>query len=131
MNSGIEGVDSGTEGVVWSSEEVSSMCVVRYMRGTNVQNASYQHCEHPGLPGVSSVCNVLVPWTYPSPARGTGVHCGTAKGPLGFRSSGPMTVKPRFSGFQVSLRTRLIVKNTRCIFRVFGTVREGHKSPKR
>ena len=26
------------------------------------------------------MCNVLVPWTNPSPARGTGVHCGTAKG---------------------------------------------------
>ena len=44
------------------------------------------------------MCNVLVPWTNPSPARGTGVHCGTAKGPLGFHSSGPMTVKARVSG---------------------------------
>eukprot|EP00976_Prorocentrum_cordatum_P114484 1195855-Prorocentrum_minimum.AAC.3 len=67
------------------------------MRGTNVQNASYQRC--PGFPGARSVCNVLVPWTarrflgHPSPARGTGVHCGTAKGPLGFHSSGPMTVR--------------------------------------
>eukprot|EP00959_Pyramimonas_sp_CCMP1952_P051905 1084960-Pyramimonas_sp.AAC.1 len=32
-------------------------CVVQYMRGTNVQNASNQHCEHPGFPGASSVCN--------------------------------------------------------------------------
>eukprot|EP00959_Pyramimonas_sp_CCMP1952_P031244 654875-Pyramimonas_sp.AAC.1 len=36
----------------------------------------------PGFPGASSVCNVLVPWTNPSPARGAGVQCGTAKGPL-------------------------------------------------
>eukprot|EP00976_Prorocentrum_cordatum_P024241 493798-Prorocentrum_minimum.AAC.1 len=26
-------------------------CVVQYTRGTNVQNASYQCCEHPGFPG--------------------------------------------------------------------------------
>eukprot|EP00959_Pyramimonas_sp_CCMP1952_P404031 8465978-Pyramimonas_sp.AAC.1 len=64
------------------------------MRGTNVQNTGqYQHCEHPGIPGASSRCNVLVPWTNPSPVRGTDVHCGTAKGPLGFHSSGPMTVR--------------------------------------
>eukprot|EP00976_Prorocentrum_cordatum_P061943 1176523-Prorocentrum_minimum.AAC.3 len=25
----------------------------------------YQRCEHPGFPGASSVCNVLVPWTNP------------------------------------------------------------------
>ena len=31
----------------------------------------------------------------------------------------------------VCLRTRLIVKNTRGIFKVCGTVREGHKRPKR
>eukprot|EP00976_Prorocentrum_cordatum_P084696 1185773-Prorocentrum_minimum.AAC.1 len=55
------------------------------MRGTKVRNASCQRCEHPGFPGARSVCNVLVPWTNPSPARGTGVHCGTAKGPLGFQ----------------------------------------------
>eukprot|EP00976_Prorocentrum_cordatum_P090240 1188040-Prorocentrum_minimum.AAC.2 len=30
-----------------------------------------------------------------SPERGDGVHCGTAKGPLGFRSSAPMAVKAR------------------------------------
>eukprot|EP00976_Prorocentrum_cordatum_P106063 1194375-Prorocentrum_minimum.AAC.10 len=45
------------------------MCVVQYMRGTNVQNASYRCCEHQGFPGESSVCNVLVPWTNPSPVR--------------------------------------------------------------
>eukprot|EP00959_Pyramimonas_sp_CCMP1952_P362648 7594604-Pyramimonas_sp.AAC.2 len=27
------------------------------MRGTNVQNASYRHCEHPGLPGFSEGVN--------------------------------------------------------------------------
>eukprot|EP00976_Prorocentrum_cordatum_P116007 1196099-Prorocentrum_minimum.AAC.2 len=48
--------------------------VVQYMKGTKVQNANYQRCEHPGFPGASSVCNVPVPWTNPSPARGTGVH---------------------------------------------------------
>eukprot|EP00976_Prorocentrum_cordatum_P020102 407524-Prorocentrum_minimum.AAC.1 len=53
-------------------------CVVQYTRGTDVQNASYQRCEHLGFPGASSVCNVLVPWTNPSPARGTSVHGGTA-----------------------------------------------------
>eukprot|EP00959_Pyramimonas_sp_CCMP1952_P296638 6205519-Pyramimonas_sp.AAC.1 len=36
------------------------------MRGANVQNTGvtgylYQRCEHPGFPGASSVCNVLVP----------------------------------------------------------------------
>eukprot|EP00976_Prorocentrum_cordatum_P035467 721000-Prorocentrum_minimum.AAC.1 len=51
----------------------------------------YRRCKRPGFPGASSACNVLVSWTHPSPARGTGVHCGTAKGPLGFHSSGPMT----------------------------------------
>eukprot|EP00959_Pyramimonas_sp_CCMP1952_P428480 8974564-Pyramimonas_sp.AAC.1 len=45
-----------------------------------------------------SLTNVMVPWTYPSPVRGTGVHCGTAKGPSGFYSAGPMTVKARVSG---------------------------------
>eukprot|EP00976_Prorocentrum_cordatum_P105979 1194365-Prorocentrum_minimum.AAC.3 len=68
------------------------------MRGTNVQIASYQRCEHPGFPGASSVCNIRVPWTNPSPVRSTGVYCGTARGPLGFHSSGPMTVKARVSG---------------------------------
>eukprot|EP00976_Prorocentrum_cordatum_P052733 1063570-Prorocentrum_minimum.AAC.3 len=42
-----------------------------------------QRCEHPGFPGARSVCNVLVPWTNPSPVRSTGVRCGTAKGPWG------------------------------------------------
>eukprot|EP00959_Pyramimonas_sp_CCMP1952_P472254 9499750-Pyramimonas_sp.AAC.1 len=56
---------------------------------------SYHRCEHPGLPGASSVCNVLVPWTNPSPVRRTDVQCGTAKGPLGFHSSNPITVKAR------------------------------------
>eukprot|EP00959_Pyramimonas_sp_CCMP1952_P474745 9503830-Pyramimonas_sp.AAC.9 len=41
------------------------------MRGTNVQNARYQRCEHPGFPGDSSVCNVLVSWTNPSPRGGS------------------------------------------------------------
>eukprot|EP00976_Prorocentrum_cordatum_P116438 1196163-Prorocentrum_minimum.AAC.3 len=68
------------------------------MRGTNVQNASYQRCEHPGFPGASSVCNVLVPWTNPSPVQSTGVQCGTAKGPFGLHSSDPMTVKALVSG---------------------------------
>eukprot|EP00959_Pyramimonas_sp_CCMP1952_P085876 1796342-Pyramimonas_sp.AAC.1 len=67
------------------------------MRGTDVQNGSYQRCEHPGLPGASSVCNVWVPWTNPSHVRGTGVQHGTAKGPFGFHSSGPMTAKARIS----------------------------------
>eukprot|EP00959_Pyramimonas_sp_CCMP1952_P437244 9154795-Pyramimonas_sp.AAC.1 len=40
--------------------------VVQYMRGTNIQNAGYQRCEHPGFPGACSVCNVLVPWANPS-----------------------------------------------------------------
>eukprot|EP00959_Pyramimonas_sp_CCMP1952_P062617 1309298-Pyramimonas_sp.AAC.1 len=54
----------------------------------------YHRCEHPGFPGPSCVCNVLVcSLDYPRPVRGSGVHCGTAKGPLGFHSSGPMTVK--------------------------------------
>eukprot|EP00976_Prorocentrum_cordatum_P075151 1181804-Prorocentrum_minimum.AAC.1 len=66
-----------------SSTSRASTAESVYTRGTNVQNADYQRCEHPGFPGASSVCNVLVPWTYPSPTRGTGVHCGTAKGPLG------------------------------------------------
>eukprot|EP00959_Pyramimonas_sp_CCMP1952_P305117 6385586-Pyramimonas_sp.AAC.1 len=39
------------------------------MRGTNVQNDSYQRCEHPGFPGASSMCNVLglihVPYEAP------------------------------------------------------------------
>eukprot|EP00976_Prorocentrum_cordatum_P038565 784679-Prorocentrum_minimum.AAC.1 len=26
------------------------------MGGTNVRNASYQRCEHPGFPGTSSLC---------------------------------------------------------------------------
>eukprot|EP00976_Prorocentrum_cordatum_P084489 1185671-Prorocentrum_minimum.AAC.2 len=29
----------------------------------------YQRCEHPGFPGVSSVCDVRVPWTNPSPVQ--------------------------------------------------------------
>eukprot|EP00976_Prorocentrum_cordatum_P109037 1194951-Prorocentrum_minimum.AAC.7 len=62
------------------------------MRSTNVQNASNQRCEHPGFPGASSVCSVQVPWTNPSPVRCTGVHCGAAKEPSGFRSWGPMKV---------------------------------------
>eukprot|EP00976_Prorocentrum_cordatum_P082527 1184845-Prorocentrum_minimum.AAC.7 len=50
------------------------------MRGTIVQNASYQRCEHPGFPGASSVCIVLVPWTNPSPARGQeGVRRGSRR----------------------------------------------------
>eukprot|EP00976_Prorocentrum_cordatum_P078895 1183315-Prorocentrum_minimum.AAC.4 len=59
----------------------TAWCVVQYTRGTNVQNASYQRCEHLGFPGASSVCNVRIPWTNPSPVRSTGVQCGTAKGP--------------------------------------------------
>eukprot|EP00959_Pyramimonas_sp_CCMP1952_P354632 7428689-Pyramimonas_sp.AAC.1 len=54
----------------------STRCVVQYMRGRNVQNASYQRqnasyqrCEHPGFPGF--LCNVRVPWTIPSPVRST------------------------------------------------------------
>eukprot|EP00959_Pyramimonas_sp_CCMP1952_P334674 7008420-Pyramimonas_sp.AAC.1 len=47
---------------------------VQYMRGTNVQNASCQRCEHPGFLGASSVCNVRVPRTYPSPVRSAGVQ---------------------------------------------------------
>eukprot|EP00976_Prorocentrum_cordatum_P066161 1178197-Prorocentrum_minimum.AAC.1 len=89
------GSRGGQEGIYRSS--VDARCVVQYVRGTNVQNASSQRCEHPGFPGASSVCSVLVSWTYPSPAQGTGVHCGTAKGSLGFHSSGPMTVKARIS----------------------------------
>eukprot|EP00959_Pyramimonas_sp_CCMP1952_P219586 4591284-Pyramimonas_sp.AAC.1 len=27
-----------------------SWCVVQYTRGTNVKNARYQRCEHPGFP---------------------------------------------------------------------------------
>eukprot|EP00976_Prorocentrum_cordatum_P106147 1194394-Prorocentrum_minimum.AAC.2 len=50
----------------------SSRCVVQYVRGTKVQNASCQRCEHPELPGASSACNVLVPWTNPSPGVGGG-----------------------------------------------------------
>eukprot|EP00976_Prorocentrum_cordatum_P070499 1179956-Prorocentrum_minimum.AAC.6 len=46
------------------------------MRGTNIQIASYQRCEHPRFPGASSACNVRNPWTYPSPVRSTGVQCG-------------------------------------------------------
>eukprot|EP00976_Prorocentrum_cordatum_P108594 1194872-Prorocentrum_minimum.AAC.4 len=51
-------------------------CVVQYKRGTNIQNATYQRCEHPGLPGASSVCKVRIPWTNPSPIRGTGEQRG-------------------------------------------------------
>eukprot|EP00959_Pyramimonas_sp_CCMP1952_P143253 2999143-Pyramimonas_sp.AAC.1 len=28
--------------------QASSRCVVQYMRGTNVEHASYQRCEHEG-----------------------------------------------------------------------------------
>eukprot|EP00976_Prorocentrum_cordatum_P118123 1196415-Prorocentrum_minimum.AAC.1 len=64
---------------------------------TNVQNPSYQRCENPGFPGASFMRNVRVPWTNPSPVRSTGVQCGTAKGPLGFHSSGPMTGETRIA----------------------------------
>eukprot|EP00959_Pyramimonas_sp_CCMP1952_P206230 4313029-Pyramimonas_sp.AAC.1 len=42
---------------------LTAACVVQYVRDTKAQNASYQRCAHPGFPGASSVCNVLVPWT--------------------------------------------------------------------
>eukprot|EP00976_Prorocentrum_cordatum_P004829 95047-Prorocentrum_minimum.AAC.2 len=58
---------STTSKVDPSLETNPSRCVVQYLRGTHVQNASYQRCEHPGFPGASSVCNVRVPWTNPSP----------------------------------------------------------------
>eukprot|EP00976_Prorocentrum_cordatum_P060859 1176074-Prorocentrum_minimum.AAC.3 len=46
------------------------------------QTKSEEYQKHlQGFPGTSSVCNVRVPWTNPSPVRSTGVQCGTAKGP--------------------------------------------------
>eukprot|EP00976_Prorocentrum_cordatum_P102032 1192885-Prorocentrum_minimum.AAC.3 len=44
------------QGIYRSS--LDARCVVQYARGTKVQNASYQRCEHPEFPGASSVCNV-------------------------------------------------------------------------
>eukprot|EP00976_Prorocentrum_cordatum_P081965 1184622-Prorocentrum_minimum.AAC.2 len=64
---------------------------VLYMRGTNVQNASYQRCEHPGFPRASSGCNVRVPWTNPSPrgARSPGRIARPAGGGRGPRRGEP------------------------------------------
>eukprot|EP00976_Prorocentrum_cordatum_P069776 1179684-Prorocentrum_minimum.AAC.1 len=78
------------------SAGISNLTVVIVLE--TARRLSDQRCEHPGFPGVSFVCNVPVPWTNPSPVRGAGEHRGTAKGPLGFHSSGPMTVKARLSG---------------------------------
>eukprot|EP00959_Pyramimonas_sp_CCMP1952_P459478 9478321-Pyramimonas_sp.AAC.2 len=62
------GYRGGTEGIYRSSLDARKpqnptkheeyrrhlvQCVVQYMRGTNVQNASYQRCEHPGFLGAS------------------------------------------------------------------------------
>eukprot|EP00959_Pyramimonas_sp_CCMP1952_P031018 650662-Pyramimonas_sp.AAC.1 len=75
------------------------------MRGTNVQNASYQRCKHPGFPGASSVCNVRVPWTNPIGIKGKslGWECeyslGIKEESLGWECEYPLCQLPQLRVF--------------------------------
>eukprot|EP00976_Prorocentrum_cordatum_P083648 1185329-Prorocentrum_minimum.AAC.1 len=87
------------------------------MRGTNIQNASYQRCEHPGFPGASSASTGgpqgVLPWATPSNPIDSGVCRGSVAGLLRVRSRfvvGPLGVRVQeaYEGTHDNLEAALV-----------------------